>query len=180
TTSTDAFFGKKVVLVEGDSDRYFFKSVFRALYPETSQDISILDIGGKGNFFAWRDFFESFGLEVCFIGDLDNIFTLPVSSDQSGSPISRWDVTESIRDRKHAEYFSSGSDEWKERLKAVANLADSDVKRSYSEATLVLREINQQCIVTSAEIIHQLKNLVPDIEDRINSLVTSNVFILRS
>jgi len=72
TRSTYAFFAKKVVLVEGDTDRYFFKSVTQEIKPEFNQEIAILDIGGKGGFAQWRAFFESFGLAVYSIGDLDS------------------------------------------------------------------------------------------------------------
>jgi len=38
---------KKVILVEGDSDRYFYKSIILEKYPHLDQDIAILLIGGK-------------------------------------------------------------------------------------------------------------------------------------
>jgi predicted ATP-dependent endonuclease of OLD family len=72
TRSTYAFFAKKVVLVEGDTDRYFFKSVMQEIKPEFNQEIAILDIGGKGGFAQWKAFFENFGLTVYCIGDLDS------------------------------------------------------------------------------------------------------------
>lgn len=71
TRSTYAFFARKVLLVEGDTDRYFFKSLIQEKYPKFEQEIAVLDIGGKGNFFAWKDLFDSFGLQVYCIGDLD-------------------------------------------------------------------------------------------------------------
>jgi len=71
TRSTYAFFAKKVLLVEGETDRYFFKALIQELRPELSQEIAVLDIVGKPQQKIWRDFFESFGLTVFFIGDLD-------------------------------------------------------------------------------------------------------------
>lgn len=76
TRATYAFFGKKVVLVEGDSDRYFFKAALDEINPSISQEISVIDVGGKGGFESWRDFFQSFGLQVYYIGDFDNVFSL--------------------------------------------------------------------------------------------------------
>lgn len=75
TRSTYAFFSKTVVLVEGDTDRYFFRAVLDELYPNLSQEIAVLDIGGKGNIRTWKAFFEAYGLEVAYIGDFDNVFT---------------------------------------------------------------------------------------------------------
>lgn len=74
TRSTYAFFAKKVLLVEGDTDRYFYKSVIKELHPELNQEIAVLDIGGKGSMEGWKEFFEGFGLGVYFIGDLDASF----------------------------------------------------------------------------------------------------------
>lgn len=76
TRSTYAFFAKKIILVEGDTDRFFFKAVLKILHPELEQEIAVLDIGGKDNYKKWKLFFEDFGLTVYFIGDFDNLFTI--------------------------------------------------------------------------------------------------------
>ncbi|MBK6484062.1 MAG: AAA family ATPase [Chitinophagaceae bacterium] len=79
TRSTHAFFSNKVVLVEGDYDRYFFRAAFEKLSPEIIHEISVLDIGGKGNYHEWRKLFEDFGLRVYIVCDFDNVFTLTFS-----------------------------------------------------------------------------------------------------
>lgn len=71
TRSTYAFFAKKVLLVEGDTDRYFFKSIILEKYPELDQEIAVLYIEGKNNYDAWSKLFEDFGLKVYFIADFD-------------------------------------------------------------------------------------------------------------
>lgn len=71
TRSTYAFFAKKVLLVEGDTDRYFFKSIIQEKYPELNQEIAVLYMGGSGGYNEWSKLFESFGLAVYYIGDLD-------------------------------------------------------------------------------------------------------------
>lgn len=76
TRSTYAFFAKKVLLVEGPSDRYFYKALIQKLNPELEQQIAILDISGKREYPAWKEFFESFGLSVYFACDLDASFGL--------------------------------------------------------------------------------------------------------
>lgn len=72
--STYAFFARKVLLVEGETDRYFFKSLIQELKPNLTQEIAVLDIIGKGQCDKWKEFFEDFGLTVYFIGDLDTAF----------------------------------------------------------------------------------------------------------
>lgn len=76
TRSTYAFFAKKVVLVEGDSDRYFFKALVQSLYQELNQEIAILHVGGKNELAQWTTLFESFGLTVYRIADLDYAYNL--------------------------------------------------------------------------------------------------------
>lgn len=76
TRSTYAFFAKKVVLVEGDSDRYFIKSIIQERYRQLDQEIAVLHIGGKGEFPKWRELFAAFGLTVYQIADFDYIVNL--------------------------------------------------------------------------------------------------------
>ncbi len=75
TRSTHAFFGGKVLLVEGDSDRYFFRALLGEIEGKIKkgivQNITVLDINGKGKDAEWRALFEAFGLKTFFIGDLD-------------------------------------------------------------------------------------------------------------
>lgn len=73
TRSTYAFFAKKVLLVEGDTDRYFYKAIVQELYSRLDQEIAVLFIGGKGNFDEWTKLFEAFGLLVFRIADFDYI-----------------------------------------------------------------------------------------------------------
>jgi len=73
--STHAFFGSKVLLVEGEDDRYFFRAVLGEVEDKLkkgiAQDITILDINSKHDT-EWRNLFVSFGLKVYFITDLDS------------------------------------------------------------------------------------------------------------
>lgn len=82
TRSTYAFFAKKVVLVEGDTDRYFFKALAQLLHQELDQEIAILHVGGKGELVQWTTLFESFGLTVYRIADLDYAYDLFYPQEQ--------------------------------------------------------------------------------------------------
>jgi predicted ATP-dependent endonuclease of OLD family len=74
--SVAALFCNKVLLVEGEDDRYFFRKAINYLYPETKQDIFIIDVLGKSKFDEWKSFFENLGLKVYKIADLDYAFKL--------------------------------------------------------------------------------------------------------
>lgn len=82
TRSTYAFFAKKVVLVEGDTDRFFFKAMMQSLHQELDQEIAILHVGGKSELALWTDLFENFGLIVYRIADLDYAYNLFYTKEQ--------------------------------------------------------------------------------------------------
>lgn len=92
TRSTYAFFAKKVILVEGESDRYFFKSLIKEMVPDAYQEIAVLDINGKPDYEAWRKFFDDFGLDVNFIGDLDQAFKF-LYPDENAYKLSSPEIT---------------------------------------------------------------------------------------
>lgn len=82
TRSTYAFFAKKVVLVEGDTDRFFFQAVLHAMHKELGQEIAILRVAGKNEFPHWTELFEKFGLIVYRIADLDWAYDLFYPAEQ--------------------------------------------------------------------------------------------------
>lgn len=82
TRSTYAFFARKVILVEGDSDRYFFKAVVQSLYQNLDQEIAILHVASKYEFVHWTKLFESFGLSVFRVADLDYAYNVFYAGEQ--------------------------------------------------------------------------------------------------
>ena len=76
TNSSRIFFSDDVILVEGDSDEYFFSFFYENCIKKriiTDRSIEILNIGGKKNYSRWKEFLESFKINPYFIGDFDNI-----------------------------------------------------------------------------------------------------------
>lgn len=73
--STHAFFGSKVLLVEGETDKYFFRAVLGEIEEKLKkglvQDITVLDINDKKKDAEWRALFDAFGLKTFFVTDLD-------------------------------------------------------------------------------------------------------------
>lgn len=71
-----AFFCDRVVLVEGDCDIIYLKHITRTLKPAWDLDarnVAVVRVGGKGSFQRYREFFESFDVEVRIVADLDAI-----------------------------------------------------------------------------------------------------------
>ena len=71
TQAARVLFLDKVLLIEGQDDEYFFRDTVKRLQPELSQDISIYETRGEDNIPSFKSFFESFGLKVYVIKDLD-------------------------------------------------------------------------------------------------------------
>ena len=84
--SVNALFCNKVLLVEGEDDRYFFREAINLLYPDKRQEIFILDVSGKAKFDEWRTFFEKFGLKVYIIADLDIAINKFYSEEYGNNP----------------------------------------------------------------------------------------------
>ncbi|MFA7286194.1 MAG: AAA family ATPase [Patescibacteria group bacterium] len=75
TNSSKIFFSKKVVLVEGESDEFFYRRFYEHLQKQNRGDdnIEFLAIKGKGAKELWFDFLQKFDVMTFFIGDWDNI-----------------------------------------------------------------------------------------------------------
>ncbi|HHT9106866.1 MAG TPA: ATP-dependent nuclease [Candidatus Wujingus californicus] len=71
-----AFFCDQVVLCEGDSDIIYLKHLSKTISSDWDFDkknIGLIQIGGKGNFARYREFFSCFDVPVQIIADLDVI-----------------------------------------------------------------------------------------------------------
>ena len=71
------FFVDKIILVEGDTDAYFFSFYLNYLktqpeWKNVIRDYEIININGKGSFSTWRRFWRKFNIKNYFIGDWDN------------------------------------------------------------------------------------------------------------
>ena len=84
TNSAKIFFSSKVILVEGDSDEYFYRRFldnYKKIKKE-NYDIEFLYIQGKGSRRLWTNFLKNFKVKTYFIGDWDNIVNVGIL-DQS-------------------------------------------------------------------------------------------------
>ncbi|CAJ0787501.1 hypothetical protein LMG7141_01947 [Ralstonia condita] len=180
TRSTYAFFSKKVVLVEGDSDRYFFRAIFKEFYPDLTQELAVLDVGGKGGFIKWKRFFEAFGLVVYCIGDFDNVLSMKFADGNT------------IIDK--AEKFLIEADLKQHKL----NDLPSEKKAAFESAFNNLvgdegciskpnRELWKPVIdmfinfvsVPNAEIVQEIRRRHPEVDEAIASKYRDGIFILK-
>ena len=75
TWAARVLFLDRVLLVEGQDDEYFFRVAIKKLQPDLSQNITVYGVNGERSIFSFKSFFESFGLKVYFIKDLDTTKT---------------------------------------------------------------------------------------------------------
>ncbi|QHU93705.1 AAA family ATPase [Candidatus Saccharibacteria bacterium oral taxon 488] len=75
TWAARVLFLDRVLLVEGQDDEYFFRAAIKILHQEASQCITVYGVNGERSMFSFKSFFESFGLKVYFIKDLDTTKT---------------------------------------------------------------------------------------------------------
>lgn len=71
-----AFFSKRIVLVEGDSDYIAFPHIAETLNPEwncRAHSVAFVRVGGKGSIARYRDFFDIFEIPIFVIADLDTV-----------------------------------------------------------------------------------------------------------
>lgn len=130
TRSTYAFFAKKVVLVEGDSDRYFFRAIIQDRYRHLDQEIAVLHIGGKNEFGKWTDLFSAFGLDVTAIADFDYLSNLYYPSEKSTS----LKTTEAI------EAYKARNGDWETNIEAERARGVHILKDGNLEAYLGIRK----------------------------------------
>lgn len=71
TQAARVLFLDRVLLVEGQDDEYFFRATIKKLQPDLSQNITVYGVRGKDSISSFKSFFESFGLTVYLIKDLD-------------------------------------------------------------------------------------------------------------
>lgn len=72
------FFVDTIILVEGDTDMYFFSHYINYLKNKSQRkniihNYEIITIGWKGWFKKWKNFLTKFGVHAHYIGDWDNI-----------------------------------------------------------------------------------------------------------
>lgn len=180
TRSTYAFFAKKVVLVEGDSDRYLFKAILQELHSELAQEIAVLDIGGKGNFPRWKTFFSSFGLAVYYIGDFDNVMSLEFSDGLLIDKASVNTIEEKIKQAKLDNLSEAQKQEFAATFSELKKDPDMLTKPQRSLWKPVMDRLINFMVVPNTEKVVIVKQAHPEIETKIVEKYAEHVFLLKS
>lgn len=191
-----AFFAKKVVLVEGDSDLCYFKHVAKVLNGDwdfDAKNIPVVRINGKGNVKRYKEFFKAFEMDVHVLVDLD---VLIGGFDQLGMPkhilnirsqlletVDQIAVSEGVSGAPTAEKIKEivRRYSWRERYERLKQLAGS----LCSGAVLSTEEIQEINFLFSEEvetkrklIIQNIANSLPLKEQLLKSLRDEKIYVL--
>lgn len=180
TNATKIFFGEKIVLVEGETDEYFYRHIVSELVREgkVEHGTEIINIQGKGNYSLWKAFLEKFAMPCYFLGDWDNVveFGLLKQADL-------------IRYADEARVLSAldkniQKKDSRDRLTLAQLIADVCADPS-SENLKKLQNLGNYLItryISSKDLLKYLRNNYPtvlsNLHDEIAKLKAGNVFLL--
>ncbi len=106
--STYAFFAKKVLLVEGDTDRFFFREIIISEHRNSDQEIAVLHMGGKKGYSVWKNLFSQFGLTVYCVADFDFIIDVHY----------RVESGKSLKSSDEIQAFKQIHEDWESKIEA--------------------------------------------------------------
>lgn len=124
--STYAFFAKKVILVEGETDRYFIRAIIQERYRSLDQEIAVLHVIGKNEFNRWRKLFTKFGLQVYSIADFDWIVELQYQIERGVK----------LKTPEAIEAFKERNADWENRIDEEASRGNYILRHGDLEAYL--------------------------------------------
>lgn len=133
------FFANKIIMVEGETDQYFFEFYLKYLHSlpqwkDTLKDYEIININGKWGYKMWRNFLSKFGIRSYFIGDWDNIIDFDI--------LQQHDLNHYYKEAKH--YHESHK---------------KDMSPYYSRLVNTMKDLHPE---KYAFIIKKIKNLYKD------------------
>ncbi len=180
TRSTYSFFARRVLLVEGDTDRYFYRAVLEALYPKSSQEIAVLNLNGKGNQAEWRALFEAYGLEVHYGGDFDNVFTL---RNMNGRTIIDRSTVEAAREHlrqiKLNGMTATEHARFEHHYQTLISQADFLTRPQLFPWRRLADAFDQLSAAPNKEVVQQVRLAHPTIEQEIEALYSERNYILK-
>ena len=192
SNASKIFFVDKVILVEGETDEYFFNFYLNYLkelwkkdenfkknnpWIDNIDNFEILNIKGKGELKIWKNFLEKFQVKTYFIGDWDNV------RDLCDIDISKYEkqYTEALKKAKK-EIQEKGSIDAHNLFATICDFIDSPEPRDIEKLKQVKNYILDRHIPYS-DLIKFIKNEELNnwktIESKIKTKYKNNIFILK-
>jgi len=192
TDSSRIFFADKVILVEGDTDEYFYNYFYENhIKKQNLKDISIeiLYIGGKGNYNKWNEFLKLFSIDTYFICDFDNIKEFKILEDLNLShekviENSKKYIISKFTDEKIAKKSTKDGKELLNKLDRIINNGfEIDEKNKMDLKSLWVYSTEKQGLKHNHLIKYLKENnkldILENINQKIESLYSEKIFILK-
>jgi len=187
TNSSKIFFTNKVILVEGDTDSYFFTYLLNN-HIKTSEEVEFLAIGGKGNYKKWFDFLDKFKIKRYFITDFDFLddpeFTdlgiQEVREQLASQGLTPGNVVQAkITPPQTPQQVQEASNAIFDGFlsKALADITESDLITLRKAA--FLQRVRKTRFVMVTEELEKTSNFKENIETTIVNLRTKDTYVLR-
>lgn len=139
TNSEKIFFADKIILVEWDSDEYFFRYFLEKFNKENGlkNDIEIIYIWWKKEFNKWYNFLKLFKINTFFIWDWDNVKDFSIVNDKKKSEYEKIYLDDILYTVKEKVLDSKSSEDWKELLKKLVNYHIDSNKTDENEKWII-------------------------------------------
>ncbi len=188
TNSSKVFFTNKVILVEGDTDSYFFTFLLNN-HIKTTEDIEFLAIGGKGSHRKWFDFLDKFKIKHYLVTDFDFIndpiefadLGIQETHEQLASQgltpasVAEAKITPPQTSQQAQEVSSAVFDSL--LGKSLADITETDLNTLKKGA--FLQRLKKIKFVAVTEELDKMPDFKTRVEATITDLRTRNIYVLR-
>jgi predicted ATP-dependent endonuclease of OLD family len=178
TNCSKIFFVNKAILVEGETDNYFWNWYLEKKC-KNIRDYEVYDIKGKENYEKWVDFLERWGIEVFYICDLDNIRNMSIIDDDECEKLIRG---ENIFKRIKNKIKKKNSLDGAVLLEALDGIIKKGFKLNKTDKRNIKdlwRYIKLRHQGVNRKMLFSFPCIKLKVYKRINNLYRKNIFILK-
>ncbi len=185
TNSARIFFSNKVVLIEGESDEFFYRKFwdyYRKMKGVDKDEVEFINIEGKGRRGLWENFLKKFKVDAYFIGDWDNVENFGVISNNEIEILSA-QYLEKILGKIAEEINKKNSTDRVELLRSLNDYLSNQTLTNV-EKIKELRDYMMRRFIPYNELIGYIKEnkaeKYVEILEKINEEYKNNIFILKA
>lgn len=185
TNASKIFFIDKAVLVEGQSDDYFFTFYINYLKDNNGEirnkidDFEIYNIEGKKNYENWKKFLEKWELKVFFIGDWDNVDEFNIVSNDDLSTCKQ-KFKEEVFNKINKSITDKNSKDGRALLQALFDYIENSNDENFNKLKSLALYLFER-FTPYKEVINclQTNNKLDDINRQIDAKYADRVYILK-
>lgn len=188
TNSSKIFFTNKVILVEGDTDNYFFTYLLNNEI-KSNQEIEFLTIGGKNSYKKWFDFLDKFKIKRYLLTDFDFLDKKTEYASLGISETRKKLASQGLTADNIAEAEMSNTDREQDVLGAFSSMTDAFINKKLSDVSqddlITLKKgafLKRQNKIKSSDVSLELENdatFKTNKEQTVNDLRSQSIYVLK-